>query len=604
MPLTDGDARLVFENAPAALLLVDGNGTAQAVNARFYRLAGLNAEEAAGAGWQRVLEPDDRARLATEIRAAAAGRPRSVEVRLGGVPARAELSPFAGGRVIASFSDDTARADAEQRLRQAEARQRAKRSSPSEESTAALPDAIPQLVWTADATGRVEYVNKAFTEHTGIEIAAARVEGLTDVIYPEDRKAVAGRWSRSLSTGAPFEAVYRVRGRGGGYRWFLGRAVGFEDKGRIVRWFGTLTDIDALETERARLHHLFADAPVAIVVRRGPEHVVELSNRTAIEILGAAATPGGGRGVLAERAPVQLDLCEQAYRTGARALQKEPTSSGDRSYDFVCDPIRVDGIVVGVVSFGFDVTVHTGARRRTEDLAEEMGKAVRARDDFLSIAGHELKTPIAALQLQVQGLQRILARGGTFDPDRFAERIDKVVAHGRRIERLVDALLDVSRISAGRLSMILEEVDLVALAREVVDRFGDELARVGSDLLLNAGAPVMGRWDRLRLDQILTNLISNAVKYGNGKPIELTVRALGSHAQIVVRDRGVGIDLKDQGRIFGRFERAFSGRSAGGLGLGLWITREFVQALGGTVGFTSELGKGTTFVVELPRGRP
>src|SRR5262249_36278250 len=115
---------------------------------------------------------------------------------------------------------------------------------------------------------------------------------------------------------------------------------------------------------------------------------------------------------------------------------------------------------------------------------------------------------------------------------------------------------------------------------------------------------VVGRWDRLRIDQIVTNLVSNAVKYGDGKPIAISVRAVGARAELVVRDHGVGIHAKDHARIFGRFERAVSGRSAGGLGLGLWITREFVLALGGSVGFTSEPGKGSTFVGDLPRGRP
>src|SRR5262249_28062994 len=154
----------------------------------------------------------------------------------------------------------------------------------------------------------------------------------------------------------------------------------------------------------------------------------ELSNRVAIEILGAAAAPGGGRPVLVERAPGQLELCDQAYKTGVRVLQKEATPSGERAFDFVCDPIRSpDGTISGVVTEGYDLPLAVGARRRTEDLAEDLGKAVRARDDFLSIAGHELKTPIAALQLQVQGLQRLLGRGGPLDQDVLAERIDKVV---------------------------------------------------------------------------------------------------------------------------------------------------------------------------------
>ena len=259
------------------------------------------------------------------------------------------------------------------------------------------------------------------------------------------------------------------------------------------------------------------------------------------------------------------------------------------------------GEVEGVVTFAFDVTPQVTARQRAEALAEDLRKAVRSRDDFLSIAGHELKTPLAALQLQVQGLQRTLRRGGELDVPRFVERLDKAVAHLGRLERLVDELLDVARIAAGRITFTFEDVDLAALATEVAERFADELARSGSQLSVDGDPHVVGRWDRLRVDQIVTNLVSNAVKYGSGKPIEVTVRMTGGWASIAVKDQGVGIAAEDQGRIFGRFERAVSGRSAGGLGLGLWITRRFVEALGGRVGFTSELGRGSTFLVELPR---
>src|SRR5262249_40134153 len=154
--------------------------------------------------------PDDRNRLLPEIRAAAAGRPRSLELRLGGVLVRAELAPFAGGRAILTFTDETPRADAEQRLRQGEARYKARRRWPTDDAARALPDAIPQLVWGADPSGRVDFLNRQFLEQTGLDAAFVRTHGMTDAIHPDDRKMVATRWSRCLATGAPFEAVYRL----------------------------------------------------------------------------------------------------------------------------------------------------------------------------------------------------------------------------------------------------------------------------------------------------------------------------------------------------------------------------------------------------------
>ncbi|HXN83074.1 MAG TPA: HAMP domain-containing sensor histidine kinase, partial [Myxococcales bacterium] len=167
-------------------------------------------------------------------------------------------------------------------------------------------------------------------------------------------------------------------------------------------------------------------------------------------------------------------------------------------------------------------------------------------------------------------------------------------------ERLINELLDVSRIVSGKVLLDLEDVDLAALAQEVADRFGEELARAGCTLRFEAGENVVGHWDRARLDQVLTNLLGNAIKYGKGSALELTVGRLGSEAWLSVRDHGIGIAPEHQARIFGRFERAVSERHYGGLGLGLWIAREVVDSLGGSIRCESGLGQGSTFTVVLP----
>jgi signal transduction histidine kinase len=170
-----------------------------------------------------------------------------------------------------------------------------------------------------------------------------------------------------------------------------------------------------------------------------------------------------------------------------------------------------------------------------------------------------------------------------------------------RLARLVSSLLDISRIGAGRLDFEIEETDLAEVAREVVDRFQDEARRAGCTLLLEA-EPAHGRWDPVRLDQVLTNLLSNAIKYGPGKPVVVRVESRPDKATLSVEDRGIGISERDQRRIFQRFERAVSKRNYGGFGLGLWIVRHIVEALGGTVRVESVPGEGATFIVELGTG--
>jgi signal transduction histidine kinase len=236
--------------------------------------------------------------------------------------------------------------------------------------------------------------------------------------------------------------------------------------------------------------------------------------------------------------------------------------------------------------------------------SDERRHAVGLRDSLISLASHELRTPLTSLQLRVQLLARN-ARAETLAKERFARDAASAEEQVKRMALLVDDLLDISRIMSGRLRLDVEDVDLGGFVREVVERCPEpqrELVGVRVE-----GDPVVGRWDRMRIDQIVSNLLSNALKYGENNPIEITVGREADRARLVVRDHGVGIAASDLPRIFERFERAAS-RHVGGFGLGLWIVRQVVDALGGTIAVESRLGSGSVFIVELPlepvRGAP
>jgi signal transduction histidine kinase len=232
----------------------------------------------------------------------------------------------------------------------------------------------------------------------------------------------------------------------------------------------------------------------------------------------------------------------------------------------------------------------------------ERNHAVDARDEFLSIASHELRTPLTALSLHVQNLLHRLQRpGGGPSREETLQSMESANRLLMRMARLIGELLEVSRVATGTFQLQREEMDLAASVRESLGRFEGQLATAGCRVEVQSTGKLTGRWDPLRLDQVIDNLISNAVKYGAGKPVEVQLSGNGERVVLEVRDHGIGINPADQRRVFERFERAVSRRRFGGFGLGLWITRKVIEAHGGSIHLISEPGLGSTFRVELPR---
>jgi signal transduction histidine kinase len=242
------------------------------------------------------------------------------------------------------------------------------------------------------------------------------------------------------------------------------------------------------------------------------------------------------------------------------------------------------------------------SQQRHLALLEDLRGAIRARDDFLSVASHELRTPITTLGLQLDGLFRLVDQ--QVPPAQHANLARRLEVTRRQVDRLatlVATLIDVSRITSGRVQLSRQLADLVEVLRLVVERFGDETQRGGSSLQFARRGPVWGNFDVSRVDQVFTNLLSNAIRYGRGKPIVVGAVSQGDTARFWVEDRGIGIPPEHQARIFQQYERAAPSTSYAGLGLGLWISRQLVEAMGGTISVRSEVDAGSVFTVEIPR---
>ncbi len=295
---------------------------------------------------------------------------------------------------------------------------------------------------------------------------------------------------------------------------------------------------------------------------------------------------------------VVLDIPEEPIHTRLK---------GNRILHTKKIPIRDDqGAPVYLLGISEDITV----KKQTEEAQNQLNQAqiaraeaekgMRLRDDFISIASHELKTPLTALKMQFQIIPRVLVNVSFPEKEQFFSLVQSSLRQLDQFSRLVDELLDNSQIDAGTLTIEMQHVTLSELIHQVLEQYQSELRSAGCLVSTKLDAAIHGYWDPSRIKQIVANLLSNAMKYGAGRPIEIATQLAGSRAVLTVHDHGIGIAKGDQAKIFARFARVAPVTKFRGLGLGLFILREIVLAHGGTIRVESELGKGSTFIVDLP----
>ncbi len=294
------------------------------------------------------------------------------------------------------------------------------------------------------------------------------------------------------------------------------------------------------------------------------------------------------------RSVLCMPILRQSEAVGVLYLENELVPGA-----FTRDRLAVLELLASQAAISLENALRLQEEQAARRVAEE---ALQARDVFLSVAAHELRTPLTPLQLQLETLIRRSRVGAasTLAPGEVTAGLERAVGQTKRLGRLVHELLDVARLSSGQLVLQREAFDLSGLVQEVCERFAPEQQRRGSTLQVRTTGAVVGTWDSLRLEQVVTNLLDNAIKFGEGRPIDVDVSSSEDSARVTVRDRGIGIPEGDAVRIFDKFERAVSERHFSGLGLGLWISLRIVEAHGGSLSVHSRPGEGATFTVVLP----
>ena len=493
------------------------------------------------------------------------------------------------------------------------------------------------------------------------------VKQFADAIAPDDMVRVQAAVQRAFDPAGDgeYRIEYRVVGVTDGIERFVemrGRAF-FDERGTPIRFTGTGIDMSAQKRAADRLRFL-SEAAATLTSSLDVRANLDAMARQAVPLVAdwCVVDLVDEEGSLQEAALAHGDPVKQAVGhqmrklyapapPGRRSGLGEVLRSGqtlflpelsddylrqacqdERHYQMVKQlglrsavvaAFKVDGRSVGTVSF-----VLADSRRRyeaedvsmAEDLASraslamenarlfrEVERAVEKRDDFLSIASHELKTPLTSLGLFLDACRRELERGKAPDLERMRTRLDRASGQLDRVTSLVNRLLDVSRISAGRLELDVAEADLGALITDAVGRLRDQASKVGCELRLaiQAGADELRlRCDASRLDEVVTNLLANALKFGVGRPVDVQVGVGGDGLELRVSDHGPGVRAEDRERIFERFERTAEARNIGGIGLGLWISKQIVVAHGGSIRLDGEALHGATFIVQLPRDVP
>lgn len=458
----------------------------------------------------------------------------------------------------------------------------------------------------------VNWFNDSWYDYTGDDKNQINISWL-NIVHPEERPYVIDIWQDAIAKNMNYSVEARLRNAHGDYRWHLVIAKPLEDSGSGLFFHraGIATDIHDLRVAREKFKEseetfrTIANTLPQIVWSALPDGYHDYFNDRFYEITGL---PRGSSFGVEWIGLVHKDDENKLWQAWQKSLDTgEPYNVEYRikhrngQYRWTLAralPIRNEGGKI-IRWMGTSTDIHE------QKLAQEqLQEAVQIREEFLSIASHELKTPLTTIQLQTQLELRSLAkdRNETISKSIYQTTLKNIERQIQQLVRLVEDMLDVSRIRSGRLILDTKPFGMCDLLQTVVQKMASQFENSGMPApTIEVCAQAWGKWDPIRIEQVIVNLLTNAIRYGSKKPVTIKLEATNTKVKLSVKDGGIGIAKDSLQSVFDRFERATKTSATKGLGLGLYISKKIIQAHGGRIWAESELGNGSTFIIELPR---
>ncbi|MGC1307229.1 MAG: PAS domain S-box protein [Phormidesmis sp.] len=575
----------------------------------------VSADERSGGrieSYLRAVHPEDRDRLTQVIRQAIATETfYEAEYRLlksdgsvRWVVARGRIDRDGSGRAVqlpGVIVDITARKQAEARIVE------------SEQQFRQIADAMPQMVWVAGPAGLNEYYNRRWREYVGSTGEELMGEGWSTPVHPDDRQRAIARWHQSWRTGEPYEIEYRLRAAVGEYRWFLVRALPVQnDQRQIVKWIGTCTDIEDFkrtQEERNNFVQLINNSSDFIAMS-DLDGVPFYINPTAMRKIGlstdAALSSIKNEDLFfpEDRALINDTFLPSVMAKGRDSIEIRfrhlQTGEGIWVVYNVVVLTNTKGEPIGFGTISQDITERRQMENNLRQLAANLSEADHRKDEFLATLAHELRNPLAPIRNGLQIMRR--ADTGSEAMTRIQAMMERQMT---QMVRLIDDLLDMSRISRGKVDLRLKQVDLAVVIEAAVEAIRPAIEAAQHTLVVTLPpVPIYLNADAARLTQVFSNLLNNASKYSEpGGQIELSAKQEENEAIILVSDTGIGISEEMLSKIFDMFSQVEGSlsKSQGGLGIGLTLVKQLVEMHEGSVSAVSAgPGQGSEFVVRLP----